>query len=63
MTYHSDVREYITNLEAQASSPLEPLFKHFHAMSYQLAQMRDAFAIARALNRTLVHLSHVVRQV
>jgi hypothetical protein len=54
MTYDNDVREYITNLDAKASSPLPSLFKHFHAMSYQLAQMRDAFAMARALNRTLV---------
>ena len=56
MTYGSDVREYIAALEAQASTPMAALFKHFHAMAYQLAQMRDAFAVARALNRTLVRL-------
>lgn len=54
MTYRSDVRVYVAALEAAASTPLAALFRHFHAMSYQLAQMRDAFATARALNRTLV---------
>ena len=32
------------------------LLKHFHAMAYQLAQLRDAFGFARALNRTLVRI-------
>lgn len=54
MTYSNDVTQYITALTAAAAMPLPDLFTHFHAMSYQLAALRDAFGIAHALNRTLV---------
>jgi Tfp pilus assembly protein PilP len=54
MAYSNEVQEYIAALEAKASTPMSALFKHFHAMSYQIAALRDAFAIARTLNRTLV---------
>ena len=54
MSYTNDVVEYIGALEATASAQLPLLYKHFHAMSYQLAALRDAFAIAQTLNRTLV---------
>jgi hypothetical protein len=53
--YGNDVREYVAALEAAASTPVPSLFKHFHAMSYQLTALRDAFAMAQALNRTLVN--------
>jgi hypothetical protein len=54
MAYDNDVRAYVSALDAAASAPLEPLFQHFHTMAYQLATLRDALAIAHALNRTLV---------
>ena len=56
LQYRNDVREYIAALATAASTPMAPLFKHFHAMSYQLAALRDAFAMAQSLNRTLVRL-------
>eukprot|EP00892_Ulva_mutabilis_P012572 jgi/Ulvmu1/9688/UM055_0026.1 len=54
LAYRSGAREYIDALAAAAAAPMPPLLRHFHAMAFQLAQMRDAFALARALNRTLV---------
>ena len=60
MTYQNDVAEYVDALAAKASSKMPPLFKHLHAMSYQLAAMRDALAMAQALNRTLVRRSCII---
>lgn len=58
MTYENDVVHYINALIAAASEPLPHLFKHFHAVSYQMAAMRDAFAIADSLDRVLVRSNH-----
>lgn len=54
LAYSSGARSYVTALQAAAARPLPDLLKHLHAMSYQLAELRDAFAMAAALNRTLV---------
>lgn len=69
LSYTNDVRSYIAALEASAKEgsaiegstdgQMPDLLKHFHAMAYQLAQLRDAFGFARALNRTLVSTSHI----
>ena len=61
MTYNNDVRDYIAALESKATTSMSDLFKHFHAMSYQIAALRDAFAMAQALNRTLVRLLSSLR--
>jgi hypothetical protein len=54
LAYTPSATEFVSALDAAAAKRLPDLFKHFHAMSYQLAQLRDAFALARSLNRTLV---------
>lgn len=71
MSYTNDVQQYVTALEASAKesstkegssySPMPALLKHFHAMSYQLAALRDAFGFASALNRTLVRSHFSIR--
>ena len=61
LAYSNGVRGHVAALEASStdgsaagSAQMPDLLKHFHAMSYQLAALRDAFGMARALNRTLV---------
>ncbi|KAL4446836.1 hypothetical protein ABPG77_008080 [Micractinium sp. CCAP 211/92] len=55
LTYQNDVRQYIEHLVATRHGGILPLLqRHIIAMSYQLAQFRDALAVARMLNRTLV---------
>ena len=54
LAYRNGVRAYVAALNAAAVAPMPHLLQHFHAMAYQIAALRDAFALARALNRTLV---------
>jgi hypothetical protein len=54
LAYSNGVADYVAALDAAAAAPLPDLLKHLHAMAYQLAALRDAFGVARALNRTLV---------
>ena len=54
LAFSGGARRYVAALQAAAARPLPDLLKHLHAMSYQLAELRDAFAMAVALNRTLV---------
>lgn len=54
LAYTSGAGRYVAALDAAAARPLPLLLQHLHAMAYQLAELRDAFAMARTLNRTLV---------
>ena len=45
MAYNNTVRDYVATLE-QAMGPMVPLKKHLLAVAFQLAALRDAFAIA-----------------
>ena len=45
MAYNNTVRDYVAMLE-QAMGPMVPLKKHLLAVAFQLAVLRDAFAIA-----------------
>ncbi|KAL4434049.1 hypothetical protein ABPG75_000490 [Micractinium tetrahymenae] len=55
LTYQNNVRQYIHNLTAARFGGVLPLLhKHIIAMSFQLAQFRDALAVSKMLNRTLV---------
>ena len=45
MAYNNTVREYVATLE-QAMGPMVHLKKHLLAVAFQLAALRDAFAIA-----------------
>ncbi|EFN57248.1 expressed protein [Chlorella variabilis] len=55
LAYSNDVRRFIGRLAAERFKGAMPvLYKQMAAMSYQLAQFRDALAAARMLNRTLV---------
>ena len=45
MAYNNTVRDYVAMLE-QAMGPMVPLEKHLLAVAFQLAALRDAFAIA-----------------
>ena len=45
MAYNNTVRDYVATLE-QAMGPMVPLKKHLLAVAFQLAALRDAFAVA-----------------
>ena len=45
MAYNNTVRDYVATLE-RAMGPMVPLNKHLLAVAFQLAALRDAFAIA-----------------
>lgn len=45
MAYSNGVVDYVAELE-EARGPMVPLHKHLLAVAYQLAALRDAFAIA-----------------
>ncbi len=45
MAYNNTVVDYVVELE-QARGPMVPLHKHFLAVAFQYAALRDAFAIA-----------------
>ena len=45
MVYANTAVEYVAELEA-AGGPLAPLHKHLLAVAFQLAALRDAWAIA-----------------
>ncbi|CAL5220947.1 g3049 [Coccomyxa viridis] len=53
LAYSNSVVDYVAELE-EARGPMVPLHKHLLAVAFQLAALRDAWAIAWALNRTLV---------
>lgn len=45
MAFNNTVLDYVAELE-QAMGPMVPLKKHLLAVTFQLAALRDAFAIA-----------------
>lgn len=54
MSVRNNVHSFVASVQAATPSPLQPLHIHLLAASYQHAVLRDAYAIAKTLNRTLI---------